>query len=80
MPPIIEEDEFPEAPVIEELSTPPVNEERAVVLFKPVNTHLLHSPSKFSVTVDSEIISGFKSKYLFLALSFLLRLFDACSD
>ncbi|GKV04108.1 hypothetical protein SLEP1_g16313 [Rubroshorea leprosula] len=29
------------------------NEERAVVLFRPVNTHLLHSPSQFSVTVDS---------------------------
>ncbi|GLT80280.1 hypothetical protein SLA2020_517310 [Shorea laevis] len=64
LPPIIEEDEIPEAPVIEELSASPVNEERAVVLFKPFNTHLLHSPSKFSVTIDSDIISGFKKQFL----------------
>ena len=40
------------------------NEERAIVLFKPVsNLHLLHrSHNNFSVSLDSNIISGFKSK------------------
>ncbi|KAI4376400.1 hypothetical protein MLD38_014168 [Melastoma candidum] len=42
-----------------------VNEERAIVLFRPVNVHLLRyrSPSTFSVAVDSELISGFKSEF-----------------
>ncbi|KAI4379685.1 hypothetical protein MLD38_005950 [Melastoma candidum] len=42
-----------------------VNDERAIVLFRPVNDHLLHyrSPSSFSVAVDSELISGFKSQF-----------------
>jgi len=56
---------------IEELIMPPPssssisdNEERAIVLFKPVNNlHMLHhSPNDFSVSLDSNIISGFKSK------------------
>lgn len=38
------------------------NHERAIVLFKPVNTSFLQS-SPLSVSVDSDIISGFKSKY-----------------
>lgn len=49
--------------VIEELPSVPENEERAIVLFKPMNTHLVHSPSNFSVKVDLQFINGFKSKY-----------------
>ncbi|KAK7318008.1 hypothetical protein RJT34_02705 [Clitoria ternatea] len=48
LPPIVEEDE--------PLPLPP-NEERALVLFKP----LLHSPSPFSVTLDSHLMSGIKN-------------------
>ncbi|KAJ6958506.1 hypothetical protein NC653_040226 [Populus alba x Populus x berolinensis] len=42
------------------------NEERAIVLFKPVNNlHLLHrSPNNFSVSLDSNIISGFRNQFL----------------
>ncbi|CAK9329906.1 unnamed protein product [Citrullus colocynthis] len=39
------------------------NHERAIVLFKPVNTSFLQS-SPLSVSVDSDIISGFKSEFL----------------
>ncbi|XP_022933859.1 uncharacterized protein LOC111441147 [Cucurbita moschata] len=39
------------------------NQERAIVLFKPVNTSFLQS-SPLSVSVDSDIISGFKSDIL----------------
>ncbi|XP_057980554.1 uncharacterized protein LOC131166222 [Malania oleifera] len=70
LPPILEEEE-PEllfaleqsggAPAMEELPSVPVNEERAIVLFKPMNTPLLHSPSNFSISVDSDIISDFKN-------------------
>ncbi|KAK4373062.1 hypothetical protein RND71_008446 [Anisodus tanguticus] len=35
--------------VIEELPSAPENEERAIVLFKPTNTPLVHSPSNFSL-------------------------------
>ncbi|KAJ6296369.1 hypothetical protein OIU78_024254 [Salix suchowensis] len=47
------------------------NEERAIVLFKPVsNLHLLHrSPNNFSVSLDSNIISGFKNQFLWLSQS-----------
>jgi hypothetical protein len=42
----------------------PSNEERAIVLFKPVNASLFGSqPSNLSISVDSRIISGFKSKH-----------------
>lgn len=51
-------------PIIEELPTVPENEERAIVLFKPVNNaSVFQSPSGYSISVDSNIISGFKSKY-----------------
>lgn len=60
LPPIIEEEEFP---VIEELPSSE-NEERAVVLFQPVNSHLVHFPSNFSVSVDSHIIADFKKQFL----------------
>lgn len=49
-------------PIIEELPVEPENEERAIVLFKPMNTSLLHSPSAFSLSVDSDLISGFKNQ------------------
>ncbi|XP_038880770.1 uncharacterized protein LOC120072359 [Benincasa hispida] len=39
------------------------NQERAIVLFKPVNSPFLQS-SPLSVSVDSDIISGFKSEFL----------------
>lgn len=48
--------------VIEELPSVPENEERAIVLFKPMNTHPVHSPSNFSVKVDPQFINGFKSR------------------
>ncbi|KAF7849273.1 hypothetical protein BT93_L1022 [Corymbia citriodora subsp. variegata] len=62
-------------PVIEELPTEsalasssasaPENEERAIVLFKPVHGRLQRgpSPSSFSVSVDPDFISGFKSQF-----------------
>lgn len=57
--------EVGDTPSIEEelLACDPLNnEERAIVLFKPMNNAgLVHSPSSFSVS--SDIISGFKSKY-----------------
>ncbi|XP_011017743.1 PREDICTED: uncharacterized protein LOC105120987 [Populus euphratica] len=47
------------------------NEERAIVLFKPVNNlHLLHrSPNNFSVSLDSNIISGFRNQFLWSSQS-----------
>ncbi|MCD9642972.1 hypothetical protein HAX54_030070 [Datura stramonium] len=48
--------------VIEELPSVPENEERAIVLFKPMNTPPVHSPSNFSVKVDPQFINGFKSQ------------------
>lgn len=41
------------------------NEERAIVLFKPVHGRLLGgpSPSSFSVSVDPDFISGFKNQF-----------------
>ncbi|XP_073140691.1 uncharacterized protein [Henckelia pumila] len=77
LPPIIEEREIPmrfEESVhqkqsyysnlgvlkIEEL--PIEKEERAIVLFKPVDSPLQHLPAKFSVSVDPHIISGIKNQ------------------
>ncbi|KAM7481060.1 hypothetical protein LguiB_005643 [Lonicera macranthoides] len=52
-------------PIIEELPTVPENEERAIVLFKPVNNaSMFQSPSSYSISVDSNIISGFKNQGL----------------
>lgn len=77
MPPILEEEEADIHPMLgvtsgsagqaQELSSlgSGSNQEKAIVLFKPVNTNpLLHSPSNFSVSVDSNFFSGFKSKNL----------------
>lgn len=53
----------------------PSNDEKAIVLFKPVNTPLLHSSSSnLSFSVDSHIMSGFKSKhpsFIYLLLLYL---------
>ena len=69
-------------PIIEELLTEPENEERAIVLFKSMSTHLLKSPSNFTVSIDSDIISGIKSMHLkvsefnyFLCIYFIMLLF-----
>lgn len=71
----------PAGPVIEELppSSSPVNEEMAIVLFKPIGSLLLHqqSLSTLSVSVDPYLISGFKSKLLNLLRSFTF--FRMCS-
>lgn len=48
--------------VIEELPSVPENEERAIVLFKPMNTPPVNSPSNLSVKVDPQFINGFKSQ------------------
>ncbi|XVF19053.1 hypothetical protein REPUB_Repub11eG0077100 [Reevesia pubescens] len=64
LPPIIEEEEsFP---------TPPENQERAIVLFTPLlhhhysnsNTPLMCAPSTFSISLNSDLISGFNNQFL----------------
>ncbi|XP_059636925.1 uncharacterized protein LOC132279027 [Cornus florida] len=52
-------------PVIEELPCEPVNEERAIVLFKPMNSPLMQSPSNFSVSVSPDLITGFRNQVVF---------------
>lgn len=52
LPPIMEEDE---------IKSVPVNEERAIVLYKPL--HHYHQPSNEHLFVDRDFISGFKSKF-----------------
>lgn len=51
-------------PEIEELPSIPLNDERAIVLFKPMTSPLVHSPSEFSFSVDPNLLSGFKSQVL----------------
>ncbi|KAK4756153.1 hypothetical protein SAY87_006280 [Trapa incisa] len=59
--------------MIEELPPPssPINEERALVLFKPVRSPVLQqqSPSILSVSVDADWISEFKNRNLWGSLS-----------
>ncbi|KAF5469327.1 hypothetical protein F2P56_013411 [Juglans regia] len=71
LPPIMEEEEaeIPQAQDVvgrlrEGLELEfPSNDEKAIVLFKPVNTPLLHSSSSnLSFSVDSHIMSGFKNQ------------------
>lgn len=59
-------------PVIEELPTSPAsphpvhsNDEKAIVLFTPVNgsSLLQNSPTTMSLSVDPNLIAGFRSKY-----------------
>ena len=60
-PPVCEADE--PIPEIEESPSPAsVNEEKAIILFKPFHSPSFVSPSSFSVTVNSDVISEFKSK------------------
>ncbi|KAL8509699.1 hypothetical protein ACS0TY_016785 [Phlomoides rotata] len=49
---------------IEELPDELSNEERAIVLFKPVNTPLVHSPADFSVSMSPELLAGLKKNQL----------------
>lgn len=53
MPPILEEDE---------IKSVPVNEERAIVLYKPLQHY--HQPSSSEhLFVDTDLVSGLKSKF-----------------
>ncbi|XP_009804133.1 uncharacterized protein LOC107810239 [Nicotiana tabacum] len=60
-------------PVIEELPSVPENEERAIVLFKPMNTQLVQSPSDFSIKVNPQFTNGFKNPVLWGSQSCILR-------
>jgi len=51
---------------IEELPFVPENNEKAIVLFKPMNNPIFYSPNNLSI--DPSLISSFKSKQLLLAL------------
>ncbi|TXG48671.1 hypothetical protein EZV62_024546 [Acer yangbiense] len=76
LPPIMEEEKEQEvvgeisssspSPVYEEMVSDPANQERALVLYKPVNSPpLLHSPSNVSVHLDSlNLVSDFKNVFL----------------
>ncbi|KAL2503282.1 hypothetical protein Fot_37130 [Forsythia ovata] len=60
--------------VIEEISSMPDNEERAIVLYNPTNSPLLQSPSNFEVYVNPQLISGFKNQALWSGQSNSWRL------
>ncbi|KAH0669934.1 hypothetical protein KY290_026939 [Solanum tuberosum] len=62
--------------VIEELPSVPENEERAIVLFKPMNTQPVHSPSNFSVKVDPQFLNGLKSQIFWDNTANAFRLVD----
>ena len=63
-------------PVIEELE----NQERAIVLFNPVNNPILHNPSNVSISLCPDLVSGFKGKsdsipsYVFIVIMILVLL------
>ncbi|XP_065880306.1 uncharacterized protein [Euphorbia lathyris] len=72
LPPIMEEEEPENGAVVdhqylaeEKEAMVDENQERAIVLFKHVNNRplMLHSPCNFSVSVDSDLISGIKNQY-----------------
>lgn len=46
--------------VIEEMPSDPLNNEKAIVLFNPMNTSIERSPTSFSIS--SDILSGFKNQ------------------
>ncbi|CDP17694.1 unnamed protein product [Coffea canephora] len=48
--------------VVEELLNGVENEERAIVVFNPVNTPLLQSPLNYSISVSPRLISGLKNQ------------------
>lgn len=60
-------------PVIEELPSVPENEERAIVLFKPMNTPLVQSPLDFSIKVNPQFTNGFKNPVLWGSQSCIFR-------
>lgn len=64
LPPIMEE---------EEIQSAPVNEERAIVLFQPLQHH--HQPSTGQIFVDRNLISGFKSNFFQLSFLYFLSVF-----
>lgn len=55
---------------IEELPNEPYNKETAIVLFKPVENHLFHSPQSFSVKIDPMFMSGLKNQALWRSQSY----------
>ncbi|KAG7610812.1 hypothetical protein ISN44_As05g029160 [Arabidopsis suecica] len=64
LPPIMEEEEIDlpmQDTVAEEIELEPVNDERAIVLFKPLH---YQQPSSGNVFVDRHLISGFKNRFL----------------
>ncbi|XP_010557645.1 PREDICTED: uncharacterized protein LOC104826579 [Tarenaya hassleriana] len=66
LPPIMEEDEAQMGmamakPVTEELNPEPMNEERAIVVYKPLQAHQSYCGN---LHVDTDLISGFKNKFL----------------
>lgn len=64
LPPIMEEDvDLPPIMEEEEIESAPVNEERAIVLYKPIQHYQPH------LFVDGNLISGFKSKLFKTKLS-----------
>lgn len=68
LPPIMEEEEIDLAmqeTAAEEIEVSPVNDERAIVLFKPL---YYQQPSSGNLFVDRDLISGFKSKFLVFIL------------
>ncbi|GMH17952.1 hypothetical protein Nepgr_019793 [Nepenthes gracilis] len=56
----IDVEEQPTLPVIEELPSVPQKEDRAIVLFKSMNSPLFQCPSSFSL--DPGLLSNFKNK------------------
>uniref|UniRef100_A0A1J3DKK6 Uncharacterized protein n=1 Tax=Noccaea caerulescens TaxID=107243 RepID=A0A1J3DKK6_NOCCA len=59
LPPIMEEDvDLPPIMEEEEIESAPVNEERAIVLYKPIQHYQPH------LFVDGNLISGFKNRFL----------------
>ncbi|CAE6199921.1 unnamed protein product [Arabidopsis arenosa] len=65
LPPIMEEEEI-DLPMqdtsAEEIELEPVNNDRAIVLFKPL--HYQHPSSSGNLFVDRDLISGFKNRFL----------------
>lgn len=65
LPPIMEEEETDLAMATEEVEPEVVNDERAIVLFKPP-LHYHQPSSSGNLFVDTDLISGFKSKFFFI--------------
>ncbi|CAN8232525.1 unnamed protein product [Cochlearia groenlandica] len=64
LPPIMEEEEVDMVTVTEELEDVTVNEERSIVLYKPLLHYHSPSPSSGNLFVDTDLISGFKNRFL----------------